>query len=178
MNIKKIKDKLKRLIRGGVTPEDLRKKGAIIGENVQIWTDKIDKGHAYLLTIGNNVTISDARILLHDASTKIPLGYSKIGRVQIGDNVFIGADAVVLPGISIGNNVIIGAGTIVNRSIPSNSVVVGNPAHIIGNYADFVLKNKRLMETSPVYDLYWWEMTADQKIAVKESLGDSIGFDL
>ncbi len=178
MNIKKLKDKIKRLIRGGVTVEDLLKRGAIIGDNVQIWTDKIDKNHGYLLEIGNNVTISDARILLHDGSTNIPLGYSKVGKVVIGDNVFIGADAIVLPGVHIGNNVIIGAGTIVAKSILENSVVVGNPARVIGTYDDYVKKNSALMEKVPVFDLYWADMTEQEKEKVKMHIKDGIGFEL
>ena len=134
MIAKTLKDRIKRFIRGGITVNDLVKRGAKVGENVQIWTDKIDKNHGYLLEIGNNVTISDARILLHDGSTKIPLGYSKVGKVSIGNNVFIGADAIILPGVEIGNNVIIGAGTIVTKSIPGNSVVIGNPGKVIETY--------------------------------------------
>lgn len=96
----------RRKIRKGITPDILREYGASIGNNVVIWTNKIDLGHAFLLTIGNNVTISDARILLHDASTKMALKYSRVGRVTIGDNVFIGADSIILPSITIGNNVV------------------------------------------------------------------------
>lgn len=73
-----------------------------------IWSNKIDKGHAFLLEIGDRVTISDARILLHDASTKRFLGYSRVGKVVIGNDVFIGADAIILPGVTIGNNVVMG----------------------------------------------------------------------
>ena len=51
------------LLRMTTSVKQLRKCGAQIGEDVIIWTNKIDKGHAFLLTIGNHVTISDARIL-------------------------------------------------------------------------------------------------------------------
>ena len=50
------------------------------------------------------------QILAHDASTKRYLGYTKIGRVLIGNNVFVGAGTIILPSVAIGNNVIIGAG--------------------------------------------------------------------
>lgn len=55
----------------------------------------------------------------------------KIGAPVIGDNVFVGANAVVVGNITIGDNVVVGAGSIVTKSIPSNCVVVGNPARII-----------------------------------------------
>lgn len=51
--------------------------------------------------------------------------------IVIGDNVWIGGNVVVLPGVTIGNNVVIGAGSIVNRDIPSNTVAVGNPCRVI-----------------------------------------------
>ncbi len=61
-------------------------------------------------------------ILAHDASTKIFLDYTKISNVKIGNNVFIGAGAIILPGSIIEDNVIIGAGSIVSKRIPANSV--------------------------------------------------------
>ena len=136
----------RRKLRKGITPEILREYGASIGDNVVIWTNKIDLGHAFLLTIGNNVIISDARILLHDASTKLALNKSRTGKVTIGSNVFIGADAIILPTIKIGEKVIIGAGTVVTKDIPDNAVVVGNPGKIICTYDDFILKNKDLIQ--------------------------------
>jgi len=178
VNLRKLKIKIKNLLFGYVEPKDLIKRGAKIGENVSIWSNKIDKNHAFLLEIGDNVTISDARILMHDGSTSLPLGYSRIGKVKIGSNVFIGADAIILPGVTIGDNVIIGAGTIVNKDIPSNSVAAGNPARIIGTYQKFVEKNKELMKTRPVFDLYWANMTPNNKQDISQSLEDGIGFDL
>ena len=124
----------------------LRKKGAEIGDNCYIYTNRIDIAHVYLLHMGNNVTISTARILLHDASTKRSIGFSKVGRVNIGNNVFIGAEAVILPGVAIGNNVIIGACTLVNKDIPDNSVVVGNPCRVIEKYDEYIKKNKILFD--------------------------------
>lgn len=49
----------------------------------------------------------------------------------IGDNVQLCTNAVVFGGINIGNNVIVGAGTVLNKSVPDNCTVVGNPAHIV-----------------------------------------------
>lgn len=53
--------------------------------------------------------------------------------VKIGDNVWIGANAVILPGVTIGDRVVIGAGSIVTKSFTENGVIIaGNPAKIIG----------------------------------------------
>lgn len=51
--------------------------------------------------------------------------------IEVGNNVWIGGNVVVLPGVTIGDNVVIGAGSIVNKDIPSNSVAVGNPCRVI-----------------------------------------------
>lgn len=56
--------------------------------------------------------------------------------IRIGDNVWVGAGAVVLPGITIGENSVIGAGSIVTKDIPANVVAVGNPCRILREIND------------------------------------------
>lgn len=51
--------------------------------------------------------------------------------IKVGNNVWIGGNVVVLPGVTIGDNVVIGAGSVVNKDIPSDSVAVGNPCKVI-----------------------------------------------
>lgn len=58
--------------------------------------------------------------------------------VVIGDNVWIGGGAIILPGITIGDNVVIGAGSIVTKDIPSDVIAYGNPCKIMR-------KNERLL---------------------------------
>jgi len=106
----------------------------------------IDPMHCYHITIGDNVTLAPrVHILAHDASTYTFLGKTRAANVYIGNNVFIGASSIVLPGVTIGDNVIIGAGSIVTKNIPNDSVAVGNPAHvmhIIGIYKAGEIKNE------------------------------------
>lgn len=52
-------------------------------------------------------------------------------RIKIGSNVWIGANVIILPEVSIGDGTVLGAGAVVTKSLPSNIVAVGNPAHII-----------------------------------------------
>jgi acetyltransferase-like isoleucine patch superfamily enzyme len=98
------------------------------------------------LKIGNKVTIaSGVHIYTHDSSMfraqdlpKDPINGTHIQRapVIIGNNVQIGANSIVLPGVKIGNNVIVGALTLVNKDIPDNSVAVGSPVKVIRKIDD------------------------------------------
>ena len=55
----------------------------------------------------------------------------KFGKITVGDNVHIGIETVIMPGVTIGNNCIIGAGAVVTRDIPDNSIAVGVPVRVI-----------------------------------------------
>ena len=153
--------------------------GLQIGENYNIQSGCIiDPSHCFLITIGNNVTLAPrVHILAHDASTKLHLGYTVIGKVNIGDNVFIGANSIILPNVNIGDNVIIGAGSVVSRSIPSNTVAVGNPAKVISSIDDYISKRKCQMITCPCYDeSYKITVITPQKKAKMINEIDSIGY--
>lgn len=103
---------------------ELKCLGMNIGDNVDIQRSVIDNLFPEMITIGNNVTITNATILIHDASIKKFNGFVKYAPVTIGNNVFIGFGAIILPGVTIGDNVIIGAGARIAHDIPSNSVAV------------------------------------------------------
>lgn len=141
-------------IRGEYTTEKLIKMGLKVGKNFKRLNGVIlDPSHCWLISIGDNVTMAPrVHILAHDASTKAFLDYTKIGCVNIGNNVFIGADTVVLPGVSIGNNVIIGANSTVTHNIPDNSVAAGSPAKIICSTEVYLNKEKSRMTNSKVYN--------------------------
>ncbi len=111
-------------LRGDYTTEKLVSMGMKVGKNFKRLQGTIlDPSHCWLIEIGDNVTLSPrVHVLCHDASTKIFLGYTKIGRVTIGDNVFVGAETVILPGTTIGNNVIIGANSTVTHDIPDSFI--------------------------------------------------------
>ena len=127
--------------------EYLRSRGVQIGENVSILNSNIDFCHGFLVSIGNNVTLTGVTVLAHDASSQIPLGVSKVGKVIIGDNVFIGSGSIIMPNTHIGNKVIVGAGSVVSRDIPDNSVAVGNPVQILCTYGSIrsFLRLQRLL---------------------------------
>ena len=93
----------------------------------------------FTLLMGQN-----SKFLTHDGGTLL---YRKIvpdleitKPITIGNDVYIGNNVILLPGVSIGNNVVIGAGAVVTKNIPSNSVAVGVPAKVIKS-ADEYLEN-------------------------------------
>ncbi|MDG4658483.1 DapH/DapD/GlmU-related protein [Ectobacillus antri] len=90
----------------------LKRRGLKVGKNFKFYNTRIDYSHCFLIEIGDDVIISNSTILAHDATTKIALGKTKIGRVSIGDRVFVGYGSIILPNVSIGSDVIIAAGVL------------------------------------------------------------------
>jgi len=155
--------------------------GMKVGYNFQMEKGcQLDTPFAWLINIGDNVTLaSKVYILAHDASTKKQMGYTKIGKVKIGDNVFVGAHSIILPNVSIGDNCIIGANSVVSKSVPDNSVIAGNPAKIICTLDEFIKKNKEKFNSGPVYDVSWTlrgNITKDKKDKMNRELEGKIGY--
>nr|WP_294894066.1 sugar O-acetyltransferase [uncultured Pedobacter sp.] len=86
------------------------------------------------VNIGNDVMFAPG-VQLYTATHPVDkelrktLEYGK--PINIGNDVWIGGGAIILPGITIGNNCVIGAGSVVTKNIPDNSMAVGNPARVI-----------------------------------------------
>lgn len=132
--------------------EYLRRKGMAIGEDVTIYAPTkttIDECYPWLITIGDHVRIAQGVIILaHDYSWSVlktayggpVLGAS--GKVTIGNNVFIGMNAVITRGVTIGNNIIIGTGSVVTKDCLDNGVYAGNPARRIAELDMFLEKRK------------------------------------
>ena len=158
--------------------EFLRSRGVQIGENVNLINTTIDWNHGFLVSIGNRVTLTGVKILTHDGSTQIPFGVSKVGKVTIGDEVFVGHGTIILPNVRIGSRVVVGAGSVVTRDIPDNSVAAGNPARVIGTYDDFLKKHAAQIESRPVYHTLWTEKSLEEKEQMKRELEDGVGYDL
>ncbi|MBE6808057.1 MAG: sugar O-acetyltransferase [Ruminococcaceae bacterium] len=109
----------------------------------------VDDTHIYIgdyTMIGPNVTVATAgHPILPELRQK---GYQYNFPVTIGKNCWIGAGAVIVPGITIGDNVVIGAGSVVTKDIPSNVVAVGNPCRILREIGErdkeYYFKNRKI----------------------------------
>lgn len=91
----------------------------------------------YLITIGDRVSITAGVVFLpHDGGVWcIRPEHPKadvFGPITVGNNVFIGTRAILLPGVTVGDDCVIGAGSIVTKDIPAGSVAAGSPARVLG----------------------------------------------
>lgn len=117
--------------------------GVKIGKNCDIQNVNFGS-EPYLINIGDDVQITDGtKIFTHGGAKVLRKNYPNMdffGKVKIGDNVYIGNNCLIMPGVTIGSNVIVAAGSVVTKSIPDNVVVGGNPAKILSSLNDFEVK--------------------------------------
>jgi len=106
-----------------------------IGENV--WLSFAVNGGCYIqgmngIIIGDNtIFASGVKIISANHNFEDLNVWDKSEPIIIGKNCWIGTNAVILPGVTLGDNVIVGAGAIVTKSFSSNSIIAGNPAKLI-----------------------------------------------
>lgn len=92
----------------------------------------VDDSHIYVgdyVMFGPNVTVATAGHPINPSLRRKAMQFNI--EVHIGSNVWIGANSVILPGVTIGDNTVIGAGSVVTRDIPSDVVAVGNPCRVL-----------------------------------------------
>lgn len=103
----------------------------------------------YLISVGNRCQITkDVKFFTHGGSNVVrdlDPSFDCFGKIKIGNNVYIGNNSLVMPGVTVGDNVLIAAGSVVTNSVPSNCVVGGNPARIICSRREYYERNKNTM---------------------------------
>ena len=146
-------NKLLSRLRGDMDIAKFKKRGLVVGDDFVCMSGVIiDPSHCWHITIGDNVTLApNVHVLAHDASTKVFLNHTRVANTKIGNNVFVGAGSIVLPGVSIGNNVVVGAGSVVAKDIPDDSVAIGNPARVVKSLEAFLDENRKLMNPDNVF---------------------------
>ena len=130
--------------------EYLRRHGnfAHIGERCSILTTVTFTDPPYV-SIGDNVHFATSTVVGHDGSVGMMeaaygVRIDAVGKVDIRDNVFIGHQAILMPGVTIGPDAIVAAGAVVTGDVPPDTIVAGIPARPIGKVS--VLLKKRLAE--------------------------------
>ena len=140
-----------------------------------------DHGFPWLISIEDEAVLSaGVRIVAHDGSTKHWTGYIRLGRVDIGRRAYIGAHAIVLPGVTIGENAIVGAGSVVRHDVAPGTVVMGNPAVEVGTVEDFAAKHLSRLEQRPRYPRAGFSgyeyVTAENMRTMIDDLADGGGY--
>jgi maltose O-acetyltransferase len=169
-------------VRESLEIDRLRRSGLAIGERVFIGGGTLlDPDFAHLISIGDDTTVSVGVVVLaHDASTRRSLGYSRVAPVAIGARVFVGARAVILPGVTIGDDSIVGAGGVVTRDIDAGMVVAGNPARVISTCEQYLADNRDRMERRPRWEraghVVSEGLTDEAMTEMREALADGEAF--
>ena len=143
--------------------EILRKRGAKIGEGCLIDKSVNFSTEGYMISIGNRVRItSGVRLIPHDGGlwTLRQMGLMPnadyFAPIYIGDNVHIGNDAIIMPGISIGKNSIIACNAVVTKDVAEGTIVGGVPAKVIETIDEYYQKKKDKCDNTK-------NMTSEQK---------------
>ena len=114
--------------------------GATIGKSCAIATKGFPR-EAYLITIGDHVQVTEGvKFFTHGGEWVIRQecpDFDSFGKITIGNNVYIGNDACIMPGVTIGNNVVIGSASVVTKSIPDNVIVAGIPAKVVKSFDEY-----------------------------------------
>ena len=119
--------------------------GVEIGEGVDIFGPRLFTfgSEPYLVTIGNQVTIShNVDFITHDGALRVARaefgGAYLYGRISVGDNCFLGAHSILMPGVKVGAGSIIGSGSIVTAEIPPGVVAIGAPAKPVKTVEEYI----------------------------------------
>ena len=130
------------------------------GKNVSVWFSAVVRGDVCDIRIGDRSNIQDNVTIHGDKDNDVIIGKNvtihpgvtigkevrgrRQGSPQIGDNVWIGANAIIVGNIQIGNNVLIAPGSYINFDVPADAVVLGNPGNIIvkKNAVEGYIKNR------------------------------------
>jgi maltose O-acetyltransferase len=167
-------------LRGELNVDRLVAQGLELGNRTFVARNVyLDPGHPWLITIGDDSGLSPgAIVMVHDASMQRHMGCTRIARVVIGNRVFVGVGAIILPGSRIGDDSIVGAGAVVRGDIPPGSLVVGNPAKIVAEVKSVAEWHRQAAIRAPVWPHDGWTIgrgiTGARKRAQREALADGI----
>lgn len=127
-----------------------------------------------LVSIGSNCIFSDCTLLCHDGTVGVlntiyNEKFDSIGKIEVGDNVFIGHGAIVMPNVTIASNVIVAAGAVVTKDVKSGDIVAGVPAKPIARVDDYAAKIRSRMQDYP-----WLPLILQRQGAYDSAIEDSL----
>jgi acetyltransferase-like isoleucine patch superfamily enzyme len=145
-----------------------RSVGVQIGEGCRLlgMTPGVFGSEPFMIRMGNRVTVTaGVRFITHDGGVDVlregDPDLDVVAPITIGDNVFIGTNALLMPGVTVGSNCIIGAGAVVTRDIPSGHVAAGVPARCLKTIDEYREKVRatafRSRSSSPAEKRRMWE---------------------
>lgn len=148
----------------------VRKLGVRVGNNCQILCNPLQAfgTEPWLIKLGNHVDVTyGVKFLTHEGGIWCARGVDNKYKnmdcfkpIIVGDNVMIGMDSIIMPGVKIGNNVIIGAHSVVNKDIPDGKVYAGIPAKEISTVDKFLNK----LETAELFETKNMNSTQKRKV--------------
>ena len=119
--------------------------GVIMGKQNRIESYFWSSAEPYLITIGSHCALTEGSKIYTHGGARVARGeypdFDVFGKVVLGNRVYVGSGAMIMPGVIIGDNVLIAAGSVVTKSIPSNVVVAGNPAKFVCTLDEYIKKN-------------------------------------
>lgn len=149
------------------------KNGLKMGKNVTVMGGVDFGSEPFLITLGDNVRIScDVVFITHDGGSWVFRREGEFkdvvhfGRICVGNNVFIGARAIILPDVKIGSNCVIAAAAVVTKDVPDNSVVAGVPAKVISDIRTYATKMRSKMPEGWDSEL----LEKDKRVYLEEKL--------
>lgn len=142
----------------------LRNSGVIIGDNCEIYKSANFGSEPWLIKLGDHVRVnSGVRFITHDGGYWVlrdrKSGYGNefvnadyFDRIIIGDNVHIGTNAVIMPGVTIGDNVVVAVGAVVTHDVEANTIVGGGTSSCNRVFEGVFRESKKKIQSNKKYD--------------------------
>ena len=159
----------------------LRELGARIGTNIYLGPEVyIEFDFAELLTIEDDVVLSQgATVLLHDSALNNLVGAPiRFGEVTLGRRCYIGANSLVMGGVTVGAGALVGAAALVNSDVPPGAVVYGVPARVTGTVDELVARSTDEPRTDRYFTVAgapWRDRTLEDDAALGDAIAAAFG---